>query len=128
MAKSTPGSTKSVTPPAAAAAPAATTTTNQGTPFNREIPTTTPEESSLPSSSSLYSWAWVGMIGYVMSLIIYNAYRIRMGAIDEFGPVIHEFDPYFNYRATEVRVFGVFRRFQVDLLWTFMYIGYFAGH
>ena len=24
-----------------------------------------------------------------------------MGAIEEFGPVIHEFDPYFNYRATE---------------------------
>jgi dolichyl-diphosphooligosaccharide--protein glycosyltransferase len=38
-----------------------------------------------------------------MSWIVYNAYRIRMGAIDEFGPVIHEFDPYFNYRATEVR-------------------------
>ena len=38
-----------------------------------------------------------------MTLIIYNAYRIRMGAIEEFGPVIHEFDPYFNYRATEVR-------------------------
>jgi hypothetical protein len=26
-----------------------------------------------------------------------------MSAIDEYGPVIHEFDPYFNYRATEVR-------------------------
>jgi dolichyl-diphosphooligosaccharide--protein glycosyltransferase len=23
-----------------------------------------------------------------------------MGAIDEYGPIIHEFDPYFNYRAT----------------------------
>ena len=33
----------------------------------------------------------------------YWAYRIRMQAIDEYGRVIHEFDPYFNYRATEVR-------------------------
>jgi hypothetical protein len=58
-----------------------------------------------PSSetSTLYSLAWIGVIGYAVSIIIYYAYRIRMGAIDEFGPVIHEFDPYFNYRATEVR-------------------------
>lgn len=31
------------------------------------------------------------------------AYTIRLRAIDEYGPVIHEFDPYFNFRATEVR-------------------------
>lgn len=30
-----------------------------------------------------------------------EAYKIRMYAIEEYGPVIHEFDPYFNYRATE---------------------------
>jgi hypothetical protein len=54
------------------------------------------------SSNTLYSYAWIGIIGYAIMTIIYNAYRIRMGAIDEFGPVIHEFDPYFNYRATEV--------------------------
>lgn len=33
-----------------------------------------------------------------------EAYNIRMYAIQEYGRVIHEFDPYFNYRATEVRV------------------------
>jgi len=31
-----------------------------------------------------------------------NAYDIRLHAIKEYGPIIHEFDPYFNYRATEV--------------------------
>eukprot|EP00536_Pseudo-nitzschia_multiseries_P007650 jgi/Psemu1/240422/estExt_Genewise1.C_1820012 len=36
-----------------------------------------------------------------MYRIIYYSYRIRMSAIDEYGPVIHEFDPYFNFRATE---------------------------
>jgi hypothetical protein len=32
-----------------------------------------------------------------------EAYRIRLYAIEEYGRVIHEFDPYFNYRAAEVR-------------------------
>ena len=31
-----------------------------------------------------------------------EAYKIRLHAIEEYGRVIHEFDPYFNYRATEV--------------------------
>lgn len=30
-----------------------------------------------------------------------EAYNIRLYAIEEYGRVIHEFDPYFNYRATE---------------------------
>ena len=30
--------------------------------------------------------------------ILITSYRIRMMAINEFGPVIHEFDPYFNLR------------------------------
>ena len=30
------------------------------------------------------------------------AYDIRMYAINTYGRVIHEFDPWFNYRATEV--------------------------
>ena len=34
--------------------------------------------------------------------ILFTSYRIRLMAINEFGTVIHEFDPYFNYRATEV--------------------------
>jgi len=29
------------------------------------------------------------------------AYQIRMYAIDTYGRVIHEFDPYFNYEITE---------------------------
>jgi len=35
--------------------------------------------------------------------ICWEAYNIRTYAIQEFGRIIHEFDPYFNYRATEVR-------------------------
>lgn len=39
---------------------------------------------------------------YVASRVLWWAYKIRLQAIEEYGPVIHEFDPYFNYRATEV--------------------------
>jgi len=57
-----------------------------------------------------------GIVGYVVILVaslyvillsqgfwqvIQKAYQIRMHAIETYGRVIHEFDPYFNYRATE---------------------------
>ena len=32
---------------------------------------------------------------------VYNAYRIRTYALTEYGMVIHEFDPWFNFRATQ---------------------------
>jgi len=54
------------------------------------------------SSNLLYGWVWFGIAAYVVVILVKTAYRIRMGAINEFGAVIHEFDPYFNYRATEV--------------------------
>ena len=55
------------------------------------------------SSSPLLGWVWFGVAVYLAGVIVKTAYKIRMGAIDEFGAVIHEFDPYFNFRATEVR-------------------------
>ena len=54
------------------------------------------------TSKSLFQMAWMGAVAYVVIVILNSAYRIRMHAIEEYGPVIHEFDPYFNYRATEV--------------------------
>jgi len=53
------------------------------------------------SDDSVYGLAWISICGYSIYRIIVYAYRIRMLAINEYGPVIHEFDPYFNYRATE---------------------------
>ena len=32
--------------------------------------------------------------------ICYIAYNIRLHAVNDFGPVIHEFDPYFNFRLS----------------------------
>ena len=53
-------------------------------------------------ADALLEWAWHGALFVGFLLIAQAAYEIRMGAIREYGPVIHEFDPYFNYRATEV--------------------------
>jgi len=46
------------------------------------------------SSLALAKWA-------ILAYACLRAYRIRRHAVDTFGMVIHEFDPWFNYRATE---------------------------
>lgn len=61
------------------------------------------EDAAPSDEDSLFGLVWASVCGYAIYRIIYYSYRIRMAAIDEYGPVIHEFDPYFNYRATEVR-------------------------
>ena len=61
------------------------------------------DASETVGNDSVFGLAWISIWCYVIYRIIFYAYRIRMAAIDEYGPVIHEFDPYFNYRATEVR-------------------------
>ena len=70
-------------------------------------------ETSTPSSSPLGS-VYLSLVSPIASAIyivcflnlLYRActeaYNIRLYAINEFGRVIHEFDPYFNYRAAEV--------------------------
>lgn len=63
---------------------------------------------SFPMNLSFLVWASLVMYGAYVALS--SAYKIRLFAIEEFGPVIHEFDPYFNYRATEVSYLGVFLR------------------
>lgn len=40
-------------------------------------------------------------LGQCFYSIFQEAYKIRLYALEEYGLVIHEFDPYFNYRATE---------------------------
>lgn len=52
------------------------------------------------------AFVWMALYGgglvYALYLALSAAYTIRLRAILDYGPVIHEFDPYFNYRATEV--------------------------
>mmetsp|Transcript_3962 Transcript_3962/g.8643 ORF Transcript_3962/g.8643 Transcript_3962/m.8643 type:complete len:996 (+) Transcript_3962:177-3164(+) len=50
-----------------------------------------------PVVSALY----IGGFLNVLYRALVEAYTIRLYAINEFGLVIHEFDPYFNYRAAE---------------------------
>jgi len=50
-----------------------------------------------PVVSALYI---VGFLNLLYKACV-EAYNIRLYAINEYGRVIHEFDPYFNYRAAE---------------------------
>jgi len=59
------------------------------------------ETGVMPTSQLIYNAVWVGMLIYGVLFAVYWAYNIRLGAIEEYGPIIHEFDPYFNLRATE---------------------------
>lgn len=65
--------------------------------------------SSTNIQDSLMFWGWLGAYAYFAFVILRAAYSIRLGAIETYGRVIHEFDPYFNYRATEVRDLSVVR-------------------
>mmetsp|Transcript_24713 Transcript_24713/g.51515 ORF Transcript_24713/g.51515 Transcript_24713/m.51515 type:complete len:974 (+) Transcript_24713:126-3047(+) len=56
--------------------------------------------SSSPSDE-LVKLVWLGAVVYAAFFFLSNAYIIRLQAIQEYGPVIHEFDPYFNWRATQ---------------------------
>jgi len=49
----------------------------------------------------LYSSIWGVLALNVAFYILNEAFDIRMYAIKNFGYIIHEFDPYFNFRATE---------------------------
>jgi dolichyl-diphosphooligosaccharide---protein glycosyltransferase len=44
---------------------------------------------------------WLGLKGLLLIYFCASAYYIRCHAINEYGPIIHEFDPWFNMRATQ---------------------------
>eukprot|EP00549_Striatella_unipunctata_P000549 CAMPEP_0118674620 /NCGR_PEP_ID=MMETSP0800-20121206/990_1 /TAXON_ID=210618 ORGANISM="Striatella unipunctata, Strain CCMP2910" /NCGR_SAMPLE_ID=MMETSP0800 /ASSEMBLY_ACC=CAM_ASM_000638 /LENGTH=988 /DNA_ID=CAMNT_0006569837 /DNA_START=48 /DNA_END=3014 /DNA_ORIENTATION=- len=48
--------------------------------------------------NALYVVGLANALGYI---VVNEAYKIRLHAIEEYGIIIHEFDPYFNFRATE---------------------------
>ena len=83
----------------------ATTTTTAST--KSTIPTVTKKHTVSSSSEWYYHVIWSSVLVYMAYIAIQQAYTIRLRAITEYGPVIHEFDPYFNYRATEVRTVRV---------------------
>ena len=84
--------------PSATAAAAAV-----ATPANANKKSKTSSASTPSASQGLSEGFRLTFALYAVYVIIRTAYRIRLFAIEEFGPVIHEFDPWFNYRATEVR-------------------------
>jgi Oligosaccharyl transferase STT3 subunit len=47
----------------------------------------------------------------IFGYILYASVDIRLDAVRNYGKVIHEFDPWFNYRATEYLVNNGYERF-----------------
>jgi len=62
-------------------------------------------------SNLLGNLVYCSIIGAAVYYICTCAYKIRLHAIEEYGPVIHEFDPYFNWRATEYLYFNGWAKF-----------------
>ena len=52
-------------------------------------------------SVPIFTALWGLAAAQALYIILKEAYNIRLYAITEYGPIIHEFDPYFNFRATE---------------------------
>jgi dolichyl-diphosphooligosaccharide--protein glycosyltransferase len=81
-------------------------TTNESTSDNKNKPAT-------GGRTFLIVWNSLALVGLAQILYYYSnrAYNIRLHAIHEYGRVIHEFDPYFNYRATEYLYAHGWRKF-----------------
>ena len=71
--------------------------------------------SSTTSSSMMSNMILHSIVGIPLFTLLYycciEAYKIRLYALEEYGLIIHEFDPYFNYRATEVKLYILFVTF-----------------
>jgi hypothetical protein len=82
----------------------AAVTTNNNNNMTEQQDNTNNNSSSSSNQELLQNAAWLGAVLYIFWILLQAAYKIRTLAINEYGPVIHEFDPYFNWRATEVRI------------------------
>jgi hypothetical protein len=82
--------------------------TTSTTPKDDDTNTQDPSNNSSSNNSrsdtqtELHDYVWVAAAAYVLYKVLATAYDIRLTSIKEYGAVIHEYDPYFNYRATEV--------------------------
>lgn len=71
---------------------------------NSEATSQTQSRAPVPAEDDFFSKDSVitALALVIGSCILMVSYQIRLMAIRDFGTVIHEFDPYFNLRATEV--------------------------
>ena len=88
---------------AASAAPPAPTPTKKPAQPQRAPSQPQPSlESTLDDVNRVMTWVATRLMQNCgMVLALGCAYRIRLHAVNNYGKVIHEFDPWFNYRATE---------------------------
>ncbi|KAL3780944.1 hypothetical protein ACHAWO_003984 [Cyclotella atomus] len=56
---------------------------------------------SKSSSDYLLPLVWIGAVLCSVAFSLRSAFKIRIQSIEEFGMIIHDLDPYFNWRATQ---------------------------
>ena len=83
----------------------------RGKPSNSVDDVLEPMPPTQPRAKRLLTIVTVAAWLYAMSVAIGKAYDIRLHAIKTYGYVIHEFDPWFNYRATEYLAANGLRKF-----------------
>ena len=99
----TPSPTPAASPAAASAAPPAPTPKKKPSQPQRAPSQPQPSlDSTLDDVNRVMTWVATRLMQNCgMVLALGCAYRIRLHAVNNYGKVIHEFDPWFNYRATE---------------------------
>ena len=101
--KKTPSPTSGDAPAKSASANASTTPTTASAPKEPATPPSTQRKfmGVVPIPNVLVQAAvWLASLSVVV-LACKEAYRIRTYALVDYGYVIHEFDPWFNFRATQ---------------------------
>ena len=66
----------------------------------------------MPTEAAPYSTFGALLRLALLALATYGAVRIRLFSVEHYGRVIHEFDPWFNFRATEYMVEHGWQKFQ----------------
>ena len=66
------------------------------------------------------AWGVTAIQVALVAFALYMAWDIRLLAVRNYGRVIHEFDPWFNFRATEYLVANGYQKFSTwfdTLVW-----------
>ena len=83
-------------------APPSTPAGAKGKPGAAVASASAPPEASGPTTEELLKETLMGVARFfAIAFALFKSYAIRLYAVEVYGRVIHEFDPWFNFRATQ---------------------------
>jgi dolichyl-diphosphooligosaccharide--protein glycosyltransferase len=86
-------------------APPSTPAGAKGKPGAAVASASAPPEASGPTTEELLKETLMGVARFfAIAFALFKSYAIRLYAVEVYGRVIHEFDPWFNFRATQYLV------------------------